>query len=179
MKKLLFPILLVVFGLSSCDSLSKLTQFEKSFSTTVNIPAAATILPFPISAGSPEIKTDISQYLSDNKIDTALIEKVSLKKLEMIITAPIADSCNFNFLSEVEVSIYTADSTLVTKIASLRNVPANKTIELNVEPADLKKIILKEAFKLGFKITCKQAIKSDYTVDVKPTFLLDVNVLGL
>jgi len=174
----MFPLLFAVIGLSSCNSLSKLTQFEKSISTTVVIPVDATLVPIPISVASPEIKTDMAKFLSDNKIDTALIEKVSLKKLEMTITAPVADTCNFNFLGTIEVSIYAPDNSLI-KIASLSNVPANKTIELNVESADLKKIILKDPIKLGFKITCKQAIKSDYTVEVKPTFLLDVNVLGL
>src|SRR5665647_1099484 len=104
MKRLIFPLLLVAFGLNSCNTLSKLTQFEKSVQDTVTIPVAATILTLPISVGSPEIKTDMSKFLSDNKIDTALIQKISLKKLEMTITVPAADTCTFKFLSAVEVS---------------------------------------------------------------------------
>jgi len=177
MKKILFPLLFVAFTFSACDTLSKLTQFEKSFSTTVTIPMIPVIVQTPLIVPSPEIKTDISKYLSDNKIDTALIEKISLKKLEMTIVTP--DTSTFKFLSSVEVSIYTTDSLMVSKIASLSNVPANQTIELAVENTDLKKYILKDAFKLSFKITSKEATKSDYIVEVKPTFLLDVNVLGL
>lgn len=179
MKKLLFSLLLVVVGFSSCDTLSNLTKFEMPFTESVTIPAAATFVKVPISFNSPEIKTDFTNYLSKNNISTDLIEKISLQKLEMTITVPAADTCTFNFLSSVEVSICTTDSSLVTKIASLSNVPANKTILLNVESDDLKQYILKDAFKLGFKISSKQAILTDYTIEVKPVFLLDVKILGM
>lgn len=177
MKKILLALLFVVVGLSSCDTLSKLTQFEKEFTTSVTIPVAATLVQTPITVPSPEIKTDITKYLSDNKIDPDLIEKISLKKLVMTVVTP--NDGTFKFLNSVEVSIYTPDSSMVSKIASLSNVPANKAIELTVENDDLKKYILNDTFKLSFKIASKEAIKSDYTVEVKPTFLLDVSILGL
>jgi len=177
MKKLFIPLLFAVLSISSCDTLSKLTQFEKEITTTITIPVAATMIQTPITVPTPEIKTDISKYLLENKIDTSLIEKISLKKLQMTIISP--DTCTFKFLSSIEVSIYTPDSTMVSKIASLTNVPTNKVIDLVVEDSDLKKFILKDAFKLSFKIASKEPIKSDYTVEVKPMFLLDVSILGL
>jgi len=175
MKKLLFPLLFLTFTFISCDSLSKLTQFEKEFSTSITIPVATTVVNTPITISSPEIKTDITKYLTDNKIDSSLVEKISLKKLQMTINIP--DTVTFKFLSFVEISIYTPDSSMVSKIASLTNVQANKTIELKVDNADLKKFILNDAFKLSFKITTNQTIYSDYVVDVKPTILIDANVL--
>lgn len=181
MKKLLFLLLLVAVGFISCDSLNNLTKFEMPFNESVTIPAVATLVSvsIPISFNSPDIKTDFTSYLSKNNISSDVVEKVSLQKLEMTITVPAADTCTFKFLSSVEISICSPDGTLVTKIASLSNVPANKTIQLNVESDDLKQYLLKDAFKLGFKIRSKQPISTDYTVEVKPVFLLDVKILGL
>jgi len=177
MKNLLLPLVFVALSFSSCEKARKLTQFEKEFTTSVTIPMVTTMVASPLSLTTPEIKTDISNYLSANSIDASLIEKISLKKLSMKIVSPDVET--FKFLSSVEIFIYNPDSTLVSKVASLSDVPANQSIELIVENADLKKFILQDAFKLSFKITSKEAIKSDYIVEVKPTFLLDVGVLGL
>jgi len=178
MKKLMFPLLLIVLGLTGCKSLSKLTQFDMDYNQSFTIPSIPTpiALPFPIQ--TPEIQTNSETYFSSHNIDPDLIEKVSLKKLDLTISAP-ADG-DFGFLKTIEISI-AAEGQDDVKIAWLEDVPvgAGSTLSMNVSNVDLKAFIMKEKFNLKIKASTDEATTSEYTIDAKTVFSLDANILGL
>jgi len=179
MKKILFPLFLVVFALSSCGDLSKLTQFDMPLSQSVTINKDMVVANMPIdSIMTPAIETKSAEFFSTNNIKTDFIEKISLKEMKLIITSPTAG--NFNFLKAIDISIV-ADSLAAIKIASLTDVPANAStsLQLTVSSDDLKPYLLKNSIKLKIKISADETIPADYTIDVKPTFLIDAKVLGL
>jgi len=177
MKKLMFPLILIVLGLTGCKSLSKLTQFEMDFSQSFTFPATTPISLLP-TIQTPEIQTNSETYFSSHNIDPDLIEKVSLKKLDLKISSP-ADG-DFGFLKSIEIYI-AAEGQNDIKIAWLDDVPvgAGSTLSMNMSNVDLKAFIMKEKFSLKIKASTDETTTSDYTIDTKTVFLLDANILGL
>ena len=177
MKKLMFPLILIVLSLTGCKSMDKLTQFDMNFNQSFTIPATTPIaLPFPIQ--TPEIQTNSETFFTTHHIDPNLIEKVSLKKLELTVSSP-ADG-DFGFIKTIEISI-AAEGQDDVKIAWLEDVPvgAGSTLTVNVSNVDLKAFIMKEKFSLKIKASTDETTTSDYTIDAKSVFLLDANILGL
>lgn len=177
MKKNLFAVMLFAFTLISCDSLSKFTQFEMPFTSSVTI-SKSTPINLPFNLPTPEIKTNSSTFFSTNNINTDLIDAIYLKKLDLTVTSPT--NGNFNFLKSIEVYI-AADSLPDTKIASLNNIPNNAAmpLSLTVEQEDLKQFIMKDKFSLKVKTTTDEILTSDHEIDIKSVFRIDVKVLGL
>lgn len=178
MKKNLFPLLFVVLGLSSCGALSELTKFDMPFTQSVTIQKNLVVANIPIDITTPGIETKSADFFTKNNIKTDLIDKITLRKMELSITTPTTG--NFKFLKTINISIL-SDSLPEIKIASLTEIPisAGDTLDLTVDPTDLKQYIIKDKIKLKITITAKETITSDYTIDLKPTFLIDLKVLGL
>ena len=177
MKKTLIPVLLMALALTSCDALSNLTKFDMPLTSSVTIakiPAATTT---PVVISTPDIETNSTKFFTDNGISTDLIGKVTLKKMELTVTTPTTG--NFNFLKSIDIYITATDLTK-TKIATVSNVSAGLTVvPLVVEDIDLKQFLLKEKVKMEFSVATDEAMTADYTIEVKPTFLIDMKVLGL
>lgn len=176
MRNNLLVILFVAFVLTSCDQLSKLTQFEMPFTTSVTIPASAPISLPPLP--TPDIETNSASFFSSKNINTDLIDKISLKKLELSITSPSGG--NFNFLKIIEIYM-SAEGLDDVKVASQENIPNNSvmSLQLNVDTLNLKPYILKDKFALKVKATTDELITTDYKIDVKTTFFVDAKIAGL
>ena len=176
MKKII-PFLLVVLSLTSCDALSNLTKFEMPLSSTLTVTKIAAISTTPVVIATPDIETNSTTFFTDNGISTDLIDKVSLKKMELTVTSPTTG--NFNFIKSLDIYI-SATGLDKTKIASLSNVsPGLTMVPLVVESVDLKQFLMKDKVKMEFSISTDEAMTSDYTIEVKPTFLIDMKLLGL
>jgi len=178
MKKILFPLLFVVLGLSSCDALGELTKFDMPFTQSVTIPKQVVVTNTPVDLTTPDMQSNSANFFAKNNIKTDLIQKISLKELKLNVTSPTDG--NFNFLKTIEIYILT-DSLPAVKIASLSEIPVSTdtTLVLTVDPVDLKQYILKDKFKFKITITADETIQKDYTIELKPIFLVDVKVLGL
>jgi hypothetical protein len=168
----LFSLLLV-----GCDGLSKFTQFEMPFTSTVTIPKS-TGLNLPFNIPTPEIETNSATFFSTNNINTDLIEKIELKKMELTVTSPA--SGNFNFLKSFEIYI-TAEGLEETKIAWIDDIANNEAmpLKLSIDKIDLKQFIMKDKFGLNVKTTTDELTATDYTIEIKTAFMIDVKVLGL
>lgn len=177
MRKILIPILFAAIILTSCDSLSKLTQFEMPFTASVTVPAS-TPLNLPLSLPTPDIETNSATFFSSKNIDTDLIDQITLKKFELSLNSPATG--NFNFLKTIEIYI-SAEGLDDVKIASLGDIPNNaaKSLQLTVDSVNLKQFILKDKFGLKVKATTDETIMSDYKIDVNTTFLVDAKIAGL
>jgi hypothetical protein len=178
MNKNVILLLCFVAGLSSCSSLNELTKFEMSFSESVTIKKDLIIPNSPAyNISTPEIKTNSDDFFSTNNINTDLIEKISLKEMRLDILSP--GTGNLNFLKSISISI-SADSLPEMNISSLNEIPAEAGtyLILTVDQTDLKQYIMKDNCKLKIKIVADETIPSDYTIDLKPQFLIIVKVTG-
>jgi len=177
MRKILVPILFAAIILTSCDSLSKLTQFEMPFTASVTVPAS-TPINLPLNLPTPEIETNSATFFSSKNIDTDLIDQITLKKLELSVTSPATG--NFNFLKKIEIYL-SAEGLDDVKIASLEDIPNNAAmpLQLTVDSVNLKQYILKDKFGLKINTTTDEVITSDYKIDVKTIFLVDAKIAGL
>ncbi len=177
MKNRFLLLLVVSTFLVGCQSLSKLTQFDMPYSTSVTIPAS-TPLNLPFNFSTPLVETNSTQFFTSNGINKDLIDKIVLKKLEMTVSSPT--NGNFNFLKSIEIYI-TADNLPDTKIAWLDNIPDNAPmpLELTVSQDNLQQFIEKDKFGLKIKAMTDEIITTDYKIDVKTIFMIDVKVLGL
>ncbi len=177
MRSNLLIALFMVFVLTSCDQLSKLTQFEMPFTTSVTIPKS-TPINLPFNLPTPEIETNSATFFSSKNVNVDLIDKITLKKLELSVTSPT--NGNFNFLKTIEIYI-SAEGLNDLKVASLENIPNNSAmpLQLTVDTMNLKPYILKDKFGLKVKATTDELITTDYNVDVKTTFFVDAKIAGL
>jgi hypothetical protein len=177
MRKNFVFILFVAFLLTSCDTLSKLTQFEMPFTASVTIPKS-TPINLPFNLPTPDIETNSATFFSSKNISTDLIDKITLKKLELSVTSPA--NGNFSFLKTIEIYM-SADGLEDVKVASLENISNNAAmpLQLTVDTLNLKPYILKDKFGLKVKATTDELITTDYSVDVKTTFFVDAKIAGL
>lgn len=176
MKKILYLILLV--GTSSCGLLSELSKFDMPYDQSVTIPKEGIVVDMPISVLTADIETKSAEFLKTNNIKQDLIDNITLRKIDIDITLPV--NSNFDFIKSVNISIL-ADGLTETNVAwsdSLTNFTGS-SLKLKIDPMDLKSFILKDKIKFRVDIVANHTISSNYTVDIKPTFLIDLKVLGL
>ncbi len=178
MKKILITVIFILSLLSSCTVISELTKFDLPLEHSVNIPKAIVVSGIPVDIYSTEIETNSDDFLKQNNIKADLIDKITLRKMELIVST--SSDGNFNFADSIQISILT-DSLPEIRIASVDKITANAggTIKFIVDPIDLKQYILKKKIKLKITMAVNATVPEDYTVMIKPTFLIDLKVLGL
>src|SRR5574344_1090862 len=78
---------LTVLVCSSCEQLSRLTQFDLTYDETVVVPSSMRVaLPFDVA--TPDVETNSESQFSVNKTQTDLIEAISLKELKLNLKSP-------------------------------------------------------------------------------------------
>ena len=176
MRKIVF-LLITVVALAGCKKLDKLTQFDMKFDTSVDIPSTVGInLPFNIL--TPDITTNSESSFESNDTRKDLIEKITLKTMEMTVSKPAGE--DFSFLKSIEITIK-ADGLDDKKIAWLNDIPDNagSTITLETTPDDLKEYIKKDSYKLDVETTTDEILTQDYTIDIHNVFFVDAKILGI
>lgn len=178
MKKILIPVSFVLSLLSSCSVISELTKFDLPLEQSVTFPKEIVVSGIPVDVFSPEIETNSDDFLKQNNIKADLVDKITLRKMELIVSTP--SDGNFNFIDSIDISILT-DSLPEIRIASVDKITANTngTLKLIVDPIDVKQYILKKKIKLKITMSVNEGIPTNYIVDLKPTFLIDLKVIGL
>ncbi|HFX18281.1 MAG TPA: hypothetical protein ENK64_04010 [Flavobacteriales bacterium] len=175
MKKaiVLFSLLFLV---SACEKLDKLTQFNMEYNETITIPASAGIdLPFNII--TPDVDTNSESTFEINDTRKDLIEKINLKTLDLTITSP--PDADFSFLKSIKIYI-SAEGLPEVKIAWKDDIPANANkINLEVTDRDLKDYIKADKFKLRVETVTNELISQDHEIKVHAVFFVDAKILGI
>lgn len=178
MKRSFLILFITVFIFSSCESLSKLTQFKMDFKETVTIQKS---LPFetPFDLFTPDIVTNSESAFAVNNTSKDLVEQIKLTQLKLTIKSP-SDS-NFGFLKSISIFVSAGSDLPETKVAWKENIPltVGKELLLDVTDADLQEYIKEKSFKLKLSTVTRKTIGSDYQLDLYTEFLVDVKVLGL
>lgn len=176
MKKI-FLLMLIVPLFAGCDALSDLTKIPVPISQTFTIPAltpANTEIPIT----TPEIETNIDSIMSVYNINSDVIESVTFEEMKLSVSSGTLD-----YLSSIEVDMTVSDSTQgeITKKIAWIDVPENAgtSLTLTVSGDDLKDYILKEKFKLTFKVKTDEVLSESKDILANMKFELDLKVLGL
>jgi hypothetical protein len=179
MKKYYFFLLLgmLIYVQPGCKQLSKLTQFNINYNSSVTIPKTLGVN-IPVTVVTPPISTQSDQQFESNNTHKNLIDIIHLSEMDMTITSP--ESASFDFLKNIEISI-SADGLPDKKIAWLENIPKTglKHIELDVSTDNIKEYILKDNFTLKTKTTTREIISHDTQMDIHSKFFVDAKILGL
>lgn len=179
MKRTLFLIPILLFILNGCEKLSKLTQITVPYSSQITVPASTNLITVPYPFSTPPITTNTETTMKNNGFTMSLIQKVSLKKIDIVLNSP--SDGNLDYLNEIKIYIE-ADGLQKTLIAQ-KNVPSSPSgltnLSLDCVDTDLKDFFKKDSFKITTEITTDKIIVKDQKIDINCNFMIDVNVLGL
>lgn len=177
MKKLILIISAILITYGSCKEIDKLTHFNMDY--TSNITVESTIfIDVPLDIWTPDISTNSQTTFENNNTQTNLIEEIILTQMNMNITSP--NSQTFDFLKTIEVYI-DADGLDEKKIAWLLDIPQTglKKIILDISEDDLKDYIKKDEYKLRSHTVTRQLISKSTGIEIKSSFFVDANILGI
>ena len=93
----------LILSLLSCNKVDELTHFTIE-SDTESVIESVIGLNLPVNLPTLVITTNIEQEMEENNSHKNLIESAYLTVLELAINSP--ESSNFNFLNQIEISIY-------------------------------------------------------------------------
>lgn len=178
MKKSILKIFILVFIFSSCEDLSKLTQFKMDFKESVTIQKS---VPFdtPFDFFTPDIQTNSESVFAVNNTSKDLVEQIKLTQLKLTLKSP--SEGDFGFLKSISIFVSAGSDLPEIKVAWKDNIPltAGKELVLDVTNADLQEYIKKDSFKLKLNTVTRKILGSDYQINLYTEFLVDVKVLGL
>ncbi|GGX31503.1 hypothetical protein [Aquimarina muelleri] len=177
MKNRFLILICIVTAFIGCEEIDKLTQFEMEFQEKIVIPSS-TGVNLPLDISTPDLETNSESTFAVNKTRKDLIEKINLKKLDLILTSP-SDS-DLSFLESIDIFI-SAEGLSETKIAWKENIPddVGKSLKLDVTDKDLKEYIKKDKFKLRLNTVTNKILTSDHKIDVNTVFFIDAKIFGL
>lgn len=173
-------ILMLIAGIwitAGCRQIDKLTQFNMEYNQSVVIPPTTGIsLPFDVH--TPDIVTNSESTFSVNDTRKDMVEKVTLKSLDISLTSPA--EADFSFLKSITVYI-SADSLPETRIAWKENIPdtTGKVLNLDVTNADLKEYIKKDHFNLRVNTVTDELFSTEHHMDIHSVFFVDAKILGI
>ena len=169
-------LLALLFLLSGCDELDKLTQFDMEYNETVVIPSS-TGINLPFNLFTPDIESNSESTFEINNTRKDLIEEIILKKMHLTLTSP--SNSDFSFLESIEIFM-SAEGLDEIKIAWKDTISSNggNQIELETVSFDLKDYIKKEEFKLRLNTVTDELVTSDHSINVYSLFFVDAKILG-
>lgn len=175
MKKFLIPILLV-FLVSACKKVDKLTQFIIEMKSEATIPSSIGVN-VPLDVNSPDVETNSESTFEVNDTRKDKIEQIILQKLHLTISSPTGQ--DFSFLKSISIYI-SADGLDEVQIAYKDPVPTSVTdvLEMDVTSADLQAYVKKDQFDLRLNTITDEVITQNYTIEIYQQYFVDAVVLG-
>lgn len=177
--RVLFLGIFAALFFASCETLDRFTQFDIPYSTTFSIPAtpvAGVSLPV-LNIASPAITTNIKEKLQRFSTSTDLIDKVTLKSLELSIVDPANE--DFSFLKRVTLYI-DANGLDEKEIATKDNIATNPTgtLTFDVTGVNLKDYIIADEFTLRLSVEIDETTTVKYEIKTDMVFNIDAKLLG-
>jgi hypothetical protein len=159
-----------ILFLTGCKLIDELRTFDIPYSVQFTIPSS-TILNLPLNLPTSSITTDSEQRFQDEGIESAWIESIKLKSLQITITAPEGE--DFSFLENISMYMNTSGQ---PELLIADKVPvaagAGNLIQLEVKGADLYPYISQNDFTLKTSITTDETVTQD--VDFRADMVIEV-----
>jgi hypothetical protein len=159
MKKLCFPLSLVVIALTIIAMVQFNSCCKKKKTLTINYPivdtgyAPALIVPpglgfvYLNSVFSKNVYSDFNKRINDQDIDSSQVSSVKCDSMKMDIALP--PGMTFGFIDSITALIAMKDSTNVQVLGTKSNIPDTATrITLNLRDLELRSYILQDSFKV-------------------------------
>lgn len=175
--RVLFLGIFAALFFASCETLDQFTQFDVPYSTTFEIPATSVPgvnLPV-ISVASPPVTTNIEQTLEGYNTNSNLIEEVTLKSLDLMITMPTGE--DFSFLNKVTLYI-DADGLDEQEVASKMNIGNETTLNFDVSGVNLKEYLIADEFTMRISVEIDETTTVKHEVQADMVFNIDAKLLG-
>jgi len=174
--KSLIAILLLSLVLTnySCKKIDEILTFTITDQTEITIESS---LPFslPLEIPTPDINTSSDEELSNNNTSTDLVKDVKLTSLSMKIKSP--NGKTFSFLKSIHIFISTNGSDEI-ELAFKDNINANSsTINLTSTNEKLDKYIIADKYKLRTKVTTKETLTQDVTIEINMEYKITADPL--
>lgn len=175
MKKILI-LSFLIFSLWSCEKLDKYTQFTLDSHATLTV-LRNTPTQTPVALATVDLPIN-SEIFDDYNTSTNLIEKASIKKIDLQLTNPSA--ANFNFLTDIELYIE-AEGLPKLRMAWKNNLPNNdtQTIELNNLSDNLSEYLKNNHPKITAIIKTDEPLNESMQLDVHFSFYIDSQLIGI
>ncbi len=175
----IFTSLLIYLSLSfsSCKEVDELTHFYFSIVTDTDIPATETI-GVPLEIVLTGIPTNSSEAFVLNNTTKSLVEKITVS--ELFLNLPDSGSQTFDFLSSVEIYIFT-DSLPEILLGKNTSIPETglKSVELENDEDDLKDYLIENTLNFKVLFTLRDDITEDTNIEMESTFFVDAELLGI
>ena len=178
MKKIIGIAVFSLLILTGCKKFDEKTQFTYSIEEDVTIPSNVGVN-IPFNVPTTDVKTNIDHELEIRNKKKKRIEHIYLTKLELFIKSP--SSANFNFLKDVSIQLE-AEGLPKTLVAQQKNLQNTNTSYLSIptiENNDIAEYIKKDKVNIHVDVVTDETIFQNITITVKPTFWVDVKVLGI
>ena len=173
--KYIISLLVVLYCLSGCKKIDKLTQFEieyeQGFVFNSSSPVSA---PFNISMPPQETNSSAEFEEEDTRKDK--IQEITLKKMYIEIIDPPNKS--MRFLNEIEVYIK-ADGLAEISLASRLSIPNSigSYLELDVSNENFQEYIKKDKFSIRLRTIYDEYVLEDLDAKCVMTFFVDAKVI--
>lgn len=131
-----------------------------------------------IQKSTDSISTNYQSSFNANSVTRDFVDKITLKSLELKVSAP--ESGNLSFLKSMEVAI-SSKGLPAKKIAYKTVVPtdAGKTLLLDIdETTDLKEYILAGKIMMHITLSTVKPTSTPYTLTANAVFNVDAKILG-
>jgi len=162
---------------SHCSKIDELTHFDIEYNYTFTLPALYG-LPLPGDIQSPSVENNTEKTFENNDTRKDLIEKATLKQLNISILKP--EDGSFNILNSIEIFV-NAEGEDELLLAWKYDIPDDigNFMELDLTTKDLKNYLISDEIKLRFKTNSNDGISTAYEIDVKSTVEVDAKIFGI
>ena len=174
MKKILIFSFLFL-SLVACEKIDKNTQFSISTEASFEVPANTTTQT-PIELTAIPLVID-SQIFEDYKTSLDLIDKATIKNIELQIANP--QNADFDFLTDIELYIE-ADNLPKIRIAWRNNMQNDQLQSFNPEylPDNLSEYIKNDHLKMSLVLLTDEVLQQPAQFKVKTGFYIDAELIG-
>lgn len=174
MKKILIFSFLFL-SLVACEKIDKNTQFSINTEASFEVPANMTTQT-PIELTAIPLVID-SQIFEDYKTSLDLIDKATIKNIELQIANP--QNADFDFLTDIELYIE-ADNLPKIRIAWRNNMQNDQLQSFNPEylPDNLSEYIKNNHLKMSLVLLTDEVLQQPVQFKVKTGFYIDAELIG-
>lgn len=173
--------LTVLFNLSCGDTLENLDNIEVPIVTSTTIQKGTTLE--SVLGGFPQLdaftQVDISQQqaFSDTGYSSDDVDKVTLKKLSMKITAPDNENADLSFLGEMRFYVQSNDLPKLEMASATPPQRGEREINFETIDDDLKSYLLEGGGEITIEIDDARRPEVDTTIEIRVIFDVDINVI--
>ena len=174
MKKILIFSFLFM-SLIACEKIDKTTQFSINTEATFEVPAdMATQTPIELSAMPLVID---SKIFEDYNTSIDLIDKATIKNIELQIVAP--QNADFNFITDIELYIE-ADNLPKIRMAWKNDMQNDQLQSFSPDylPDNLSEYLKNDQLKISVVLLTDEVLNQPVQFKVKTGFYIDAELTG-